>query len=135
MPVIKEVEKLWGRELWHHNDQQASDGPDGRGYCMKTLELRAGVQSSLHYHYVKRETFLVVAGEVELYLRVRLWNYLVVETISETLMTLRQGDSITIAPLVAHRFRALTPEATVVEASTPHDDADVYRLEESRLLP
>jgi len=114
MPVIKEVQKLWGTELWHHNDTD---------YCMKTLQLRHGAQSSLHYHRLKRETFLVMYGVVELQAEQRgVW------------LTLRVGDSITLEPGVAHRFRAATTVARVVEASTTHSDDDVVRLEPSRLL-
>ena len=115
MPVIKEVAKLWGTELWHHNDAQ---------YCMKTLLLQHGAQSSLHYHKVKRETFLVTYGVVEIQRDADgVWH------------RLEPGDSITIHPGVAHRFRAATTVARVVEASTMHDDADVYRIEESTVLP
>src|SRR5271165_2679726 len=113
MPVIKEVTKLWGTELWHHNDTD---------YCMKTLLLRRGAQSSLHCHKVKRETFLVTDGSVML------------ET-GLDVHVLSVGDSITIEPGVAHRFRAVSVAATVIEASTTHDDADVYRIEESKVLP
>ena len=112
MPVIKEVQKLWGCELWHHNDTD---------YCMKTLELRHGAQSSLHYHRKKRETFLVTYGTVE------------IQT-SGAWLALQTGDSITLEPGVAHRFRAATTVARVVEASTMHDDEDVVRLEPSKLL-
>ena len=114
MPVIKEVQKLWGTELWHHNDSQ---------YCMKTLRLRWGAQSSLHYHVRKRETFLVTQGTVEIQM-VALGGW----------HRLQAGDSVTIQPGVAHRFRAVTETATVVEASTTHSDDDVVRLEDSRLL-
>lgn len=110
MPIIKVVEKLWGRELWHHNDHL---------YCMKTLILHEGAISSLHYHPVKHETFLVINGEVAL-------------EIDRQFCRLYAGDSIDIPATVPHRFRAVTPVATVVEASTMHDDSDVVRLEESR---
>jgi len=111
MPVIKEVTKLWGREWWHHNSG---------GYCMKTLQLRVGAQSSLHYHALKRETFLCIKGIVDL-------------EIGDARMLLHPQQSVTLEPGVAHRFRAVTAKATVIEASTEHDDADVYRIEESRL--
>jgi hypothetical protein len=40
----KVVKKLWGSEIWHHNDEL---------YCMKTLVLKTGFMSSLHWHRVK----------------------------------------------------------------------------------
>lgn len=113
MPIIHKVPKMWGRELWHHNDSD---------YCMKTLVIHSGAQSSLHYHKVKRETFLCVQGSVML-------------EIGGDAHVLTRGDSITIEPGVAHRFRAVTDAATVIEASTTHDDADVYRVEDSKVLP
>lgn len=113
MPVIKQVTKLWGTELWHHNDEL---------YCMKTLVILAGAVSSLHYHKLKTETFLCVDGVVIL-------------EMDGQYALLKAGDSVTIEPGVAHRFKTATTIARVVEASTMHDDADVYRLEESKLLP
>jgi len=110
MPVLKTVEKVWGRELWHHNSDK---------YCMKTLELRRGAQCSLHFHPQKEETFLVVNGVVrfELYDQIR---------------TLYEGESIDIPSGYPHRFSAITSRARVIEASTHHSDEDVVRLEESR---
>lgn len=124
MPTIRKVSKLWGRELWHHNSG---------GYCMKTLELRTGAAGSLHYHKLKRETFLVTAGKVTLEIR---------EPDAEgkygdtgTRLTLMPGDSYTLEPCVAHRFSSYGhAQATVVEASTEHKDEDVYRLEPSKFL-
>ncbi len=110
--ILQRVPKLWGEELWHHNSG---------GYCMKTLKLRRGFQCSLHYHPVKAETFLVVQGEV-------------VFELDGELRTLRLGDSIDIPAGHPHRFSARTFRATVIEASTTHDDLDVIRLEESRVL-
>lgn len=107
------ISKLWGHERVLHNDQH---------YCMKELMLRRGFQSSLHFHRIKRETFLVVAGRVE------------VELAGGSTVALTAGNHITLVPGVAHRFRALSAAALVVEASTFHDDADVVRLEESRAI-
>lgn len=113
MPVINEVPKLWGRELWHHNNAR---------YSMKTLILEPGAQSSLHYHERKEETFLVIEGSVWLELGGRV-----------TLLT--AGSSVDIRTREPHRFRCAGPKrATVIEAGTEHDDEDVVRLEASRLL-
>jgi D-lyxose ketol-isomerase len=63
--------------------------------------------------------------------------YGAVEIQSERLgiwLTLKPGDSVTLEPGVAHRFRAATTVARVVEASTMHNDDDVVRLEPSKLL-
>lgn len=112
MPLVKKVPKLWGEEFWIHN---------GEGYCMKILELVCGFQCSLHYHPVKAETFLVTKGTVEFEL-------------DGVVSLLYTGGSLDIPSGHPHRFRAITPRATVVEASTVHSDEDVVRLEESREL-
>lgn len=106
------IPKLWGEEIWHHNDEQ---------YCMKTLVLRQGFQCSLHYHPIKAETFLVVSGGVRFEL-------------SGTVTELWEGQAVDIEPGRPHRFSALTPTAIIVEASTFHSDEDVVRLEDSREL-
>lgn len=114
--TIKTVEKLWGRELWHHNDLL---------YCMKTLVIEPRACSSLHYHRVKYETFLVAEGTVWL------------ELGGSTRLMLT-GSSVDIQPGYAyrHRFRAASEDgkAVVIEASTYHDDDDTVRIEEAKLL-
>ena len=108
------VDKVWGCEIWHHN---------GQDYCMKELILNRGYCSSLHAHKVKRETFLVVRGVVRL--EVEMSGVL-------CRLDLSPGQSYEIAPGTYHRFRSLTQEACVVEASTFHNDSDVYRKEEAK---
>jgi mannose-6-phosphate isomerase-like protein (cupin superfamily) len=112
---VKVVKKLWGREIWHHNDAR---------YSMKTLVLHVGAQSSLHYHINKRETFLVVHG------------WVLLEYPQGTFKCLREGfdHSVTIEPGAshAHRFMAISPVAHVIEVSNEHDDNDVVRIEDAR---
>ncbi len=120
---LKIVEKLWGRELWYHNDSD---------YCMKILILKSGFQSSLHFHKIKRETFIVVDGAVELLYDGEIF-----------VLTKTNKFAFDIEPGVTHQFRALETKsplfdereaATIIEVSTYHDDTDVYRIEESRKL-
>jgi mannose-6-phosphate isomerase-like protein (cupin superfamily) len=112
MSKVYEVRKLWGRELWYWNGN----------YCMKALVLNHGFRSSLHYHLLKRETFLVVSGVVAL------------EYKGQT-TELATGDAATIEPGESHRFWSVTTYgAVVVEASTHHDDADVVRVEPSSAI-
>jgi mannose-6-phosphate isomerase-like protein (cupin superfamily) len=114
MNEVKTVEKLWGREIWHHNDAR---------YCMKTLLLHDSAQSSLHCHRHKCETFVVTYGTV-------LLEY---PPCTVTVLT-ALSDAVTIEPGAAHahRFRAVSSVAHVAEASTEHDDDDVVRIEEAR---
>jgi D-lyxose ketol-isomerase len=119
-----EVEKLWGSESWLKNDEQ---------YCMKLLFLKPDFQSSLHYHKVKTETFLVVAGKVKLellpYFKTQPDQFDVIQV-----RFLQPYQSITLAPFTPHRFRSVGGDAVIVEASTFHSDEDVVRLEESRAI-
>ena len=107
---IQIVKKVWGEELWIVNNSL---------YCLKQLILHPGFQSSLHWHQVKDETFLIDSGSCRL----------VLDGIS---YTLDPGDSKRIRPGVIHRFQALDSILCVIlEVSTHHDDSDVVRLEES----
>jgi len=107
----KKVEKLWGFEEWIFN------GPEG--YCMKTLNLKPGFQSSLHYHPVKHETMLVVAGECDM-------------EVEGKVERLGAGQGHIIPPGTPHRFKAVNGPCIVVEASTHHDDEDCIRIEPSK---
>lgn len=117
------VKKLWGCERWLHNTNQ---------YCMKVLELLPEYQSSLHYHKNKTETFLVVSGKV----RLEIMQGFKVSPDGAHIRTmyLRPYQHHTLAPYTPHRFTAVGGPAVIVEASTYHDDEDVFRLEESRKI-
>jgi mannose-6-phosphate isomerase-like protein (cupin superfamily) len=107
-----EVEKVWGTERWIENG----------AYCIKYLDVLPGYRCSLHFHPVKKETFIVQSGIVRLEQRdVRGHD------IDEMLI---EGDYRTIEPKTPHRFSSHTG-ATILEVSTHHDDLDVIRLTES----
>ena len=54
----KKVEKLWGYELWIHNDSQ---------YCGKLLVFeKIGNQFSMHYHVIKTETWYVLTEFIKI---------------------------------------------------------------------
>lgn len=116
----KQISKVWGSERWIENDER---------YCLKLLTLSVGYQSSMHYHRVKRETFLCVAGKVKLEImpKFRMEKDTTVHKIY-----LRPYQAYTLEPWTPHRFTAVGGEAIIVEASTKHDDEDVVRLEESK---
>lgn len=110
---IKRVDKLWGTEYWIANCDL---------YCLKYLILLPGRCSSLHSHKEKDETFYIDHGIVNLQL------------CDETVM-LHQGQSVRILPGQIHKFwNAGLEEAVIVEVSTHHDDKDVQRLENSKVL-
>ncbi len=115
------VKKLWGQERIIVNNDK---------YCGKVLMVNPGYQCSLHYHYDKDETFLVIHGQV------------VLETMRHEGMILEEeilemGDVFHLPANTPHRFRAQNvtgAPAVFIEFSTPHSDEDVIRLEESRAL-
>lgn len=108
MPEI--VKKLWGTEEVINNDF----------YSMKILTLLPGFQSSLHFHPVKDETMLVIAGECDMQVGLNEIRRMV------------RGEFQRILPGIPHRFKAINGKCVIVEAGTPHSDSDVVRLENSK---
>ena len=109
------VIKAWGKEIWFANNAE-------KNYCGKELQIDHGWQLSLHRHLVKDETFYIMAGPV------------VVEYSDNAdgsglkMRRLLPGDRFHVPAGRWHRLRAATRNASVIEASTFHDDADVERL-------
>ena len=116
MSESKWVEKLWGSEEILVN---------GDRYCAKLLFIRGGFRSSLHYHLVKDETFIAWDGVTALEVANTDGTYEV------RFLRARERDSVHLPPGVAHRFKAVTLTATILEVSTPHSDDDVVRIEPS----
>lgn len=106
---VSVVSKVWGYEKWLENNPK---------YCTKLLSLNKGYQCSLHYHKVKDETFLVTSGHVRLEL-------------GGEVLHLRAGGFVRVPPGTKHRFTGLE-DSIIMEVSTYHDEADSYRIEESR---
>jgi D-lyxose ketol-isomerase len=102
---------LWGSEARFVNTSE---------YCGKLIELNApNVKSSLHYHKEKKETFIVLAGEVFIE---------IIEKRSVGMGPMLAGEQVTIYPGQRHRFWAENP-ALIMEVSTHHEDDDTFRLE------
>ena len=104
---MKEVEKVWGKELWIVN----------RDYCGKKLILNKGYRCSMHYHKNKDETFYILSG-----------NVLLEIGMEKNIML--AGDTILIKPGQKHRFTGLE-DSEIIEFSTHHEDSDSYRDEVS----
>jgi len=103
--------KGWGSELWITNN--------GR-YCGKLLRFRANGAFSMHYHLEKHETWYVLSG---------ILNLTAINTADATryVMQLQPGDVIEVPRGAPHQLTAVT-EAEILETSTPHDEADSYRI-------
>lgn len=101
----------WGREVTVVNTDL---------YCFKEIHLtgRGDHQSSLHYHRIKDETFIIRKGVIHL------------ELGAESLV-LNPSQIIHIPAGTPHRFRCLSSVGLIFEVSTHHEDSDTVRLEES----
>ena len=108
---MKEVKKVWGKEVWVVNCAE---------YCGKILCITRGAKSSLHKHVKKKETFYCIKGRVLL-------------TINEKEYILnRFSEPRTIKPNTTHLFKGIT-DAVMIEFSTHHEDSDVIRYKESEI--
>ena len=109
----KLVEKLWGYELWIHNDSE---------YCGKLLVFtEKGNKFSMHYHLKKKESWYVQEGRFQ-------FNWLNVEDGKLEGKTLEKGDSVLIERGLPHQLIALEDNSIVFEVSTQHFDEDSYRV-------
>ena len=116
------VNKKWGYEIWIENNDL---------YCGKHLHVLPHKYCSVHYHKDKKETFYIISGELSLQysenLNKDVWGLSLADAI-----VLKQGESFTIEPYVAHRFTSNTSyPCDFIEISTHHNDEDSYRIIES----
>ena len=100
--------KPWGKEILIERNCE---------YAFKEIVMKAGTRSSLQSHNFKRETMLVLEGEIEL------------ETVSDgggsRKEVFRDGDAYTIPPKVIHRVTVIR-DSRLFEVSTPQLE-DVVR--------
>jgi hypothetical protein len=122
LPALKVDQWVWGTEriLWGFEPRHQ--------YTFKALEPKLGIDGcmSLQYHHEKSETWLVLRGA--------LWTLFIADgQISTRIMRPRDGQHILTG--VIHRLAGMTPDAQVLEPSTPDRHAadksvqkDVVRL-------
>ena len=103
---MKEVRKPWGKELWIAQEKE---------YGGKILIVKGKHHTSQHFHKDKKETIYCFKGEVDIIL-------------SDRVVTLKEGDDITLIPRTVHRIIGKT-DSILFEVSTPQL-ADVVRLKE-----
>ena len=109
----KRVEKLWGYELWIHNDED---------YCGKLLVFeKAMANFSMHYHLKKKETWYIQQGSFQ-------FNWIDVEDGLHDSRILKEGDSVLIERGQPHQLISLEENSIVFEVSTEHFDEDSYRI-------
>jgi mannose-6-phosphate isomerase-like protein (cupin superfamily) len=109
----QKIEKIWGYELWIHNDSQ---------YCGKLLVFtKADNEFSMHYHILKNETWYVQSGQFQ-------FDWIDTENGKRNYTTLKEGDVVYIQKGMPHKLIALNDNATIFEVSTEHFDSDSYRI-------
>jgi D-lyxose ketol-isomerase len=88
------------------------------GYCKKLLISLANQEHPTQYHKQKTETFVVLYGEVKIFL-------------DGDESTLLPGEVVTIQPGVTHRFIGGSEGSIIEEISTTHFVDDSYYEDES----
>lgn len=107
------VEKLWGHELWIHNDSQ---------YCGKLLVFpKEGNNFSMHYHMIKNETWYVQEGKFQ-------YDWIDTKNAKLHRTIIKEGDAIYVEKGKPHQLTALENNSIVFEVSTEHFDDDSYRV-------
>ena len=107
------VPKTWGHEMIHVNNEL---------YCSKTLFIKKGCHTSMHFHIDKHETMIVIEGR--LYIDY-IYNKEVVTHVLE------KGEAFVIAPGLPHSLRAdEIQSAIIIESSTTSNNEDSIRLPE-----
>jgi D-lyxose ketol-isomerase len=81
-------------------------------YCCKWLTLLPEQECPTHYHKLKKETFFVLHGDVEV-------------TADGQNVPLEPGEKYTLAPGIRHSFRSVGG-AVIEEVSTHDENSDSY---------
>ena len=114
--ILDDIKKLgtvhdghkWGYEIWIENTNY---------YCGKLLVLMNQTKGSLHYHKIKRETFIVLQGTIQL-------------RVGDSTLVLEKYDKVFVDKGTLHQFQAISATAVIQEISTHHEDSDSYKIEE-----
>jgi len=114
--ILDDIKKLgtvhdghkWGYEIWIENTND---------YCGKLLVLINQTKGSLHYHKIKRETFIVLQGTIQL-------------RVGDSTFILEKYDKVFVDKGTLHQFQAISATAVIQEISTHHEDSDSYKIEE-----
>ncbi len=107
------IDHGWGFELaWANKDQ----------YCGKILIFNnPGAKTSMHFHKKREKSWFVNAGIFQL-------RFIDTATAELKQLTLKEGDTHTMPPLTPHQLIAMSPEAMIIEVSTPEDENDNYKV-------
>ena len=110
LAMPKRVDKRWGWEDIYIND----------AYCMKRLYIKAGCETSMHFHVLKHETLLVSSGTLTL-------SYKDGRGGDHTVL-LPEGEAFVVPAGLQHKLIATDTDVMLVEASTTDHDMDSVRV-------
>jgi len=85
-------------------------------YCKKLLIIFSGQENPFHYHKIKKETFCILAGKVDIYVNDKKYN-------------LTPGDTLTIKPGDKHKIFG-NSNAIIEEISSTHKASDSFYIDE-----
>ena len=115
---IRIVEKIWGEEyILPHTD----------GYTTKFMKVKPGGRCSIHFHRIKNETFVLVAGEL-------IVAYFTQEGEEVQKLMKNPFDSLILPKCTPHTFFVqsnTSQPAFFIESSTADLPSDSYRLNRS----
>lgn len=100
-----------------------ADGEEIRHITFFTLNPGPNYFRGAHYHEKKTEKFYVVSGK----LRISLVD---METKETDILELEAGQRVTIYPMCAHKFEAITPAQVIEYYSSAYDPEDDIRFDQ-----
>ncbi len=101
---------------------QVLNGETARFVALLEFKVGPGLSRGNHYHERKTESLYVVSGRLAA-------RFADLDTGERFERELAAGDLVTVAPRLAHTYRALEPALAVELSPTPFDPADVTRFE------
>ena len=110
----KEVSKTWGKEIWLVNNYE-------QNYCSKILHIKAGQNTSMHFHALKHETFYVQEGVLKV-------EFLNTSTCKVTTVRVPKGQTLEVDRIRPHKLIAEDEDVVLIETSTFHNNEDSYRV-------
>jgi len=107
------VQKGWGYEIiWATNEN----------YCGKILCFnKIGNKTSLHFHKDKTKSWFVNSGSIRL-------KFIDAKSTELREVTLKEGDTFNMLPLVPHQIESLADNSMIFEVSTKDTVEDNYRI-------
>ena len=100
-----------------------SDGEEIRHITYFSLNPGIGFYRGGHYHKRKTEKFYVVSGQLLIHLKD-------IETLETKIIEVNPGQRVTIRPMCAHNFEAVSPSQVIEYYSTPYDSQDDIRFDD-----